>query len=469
MTLDSPNPTRVLSRRHFLVAAAQGGLAVTVGSLLAACAPTAGAPPAAPAPTTGAAAANAPTVAAQAGPGGFGNVGTLKLLMSAHFVPAYDTWFDQWAKEWGAKNRVEMQVDHILSADLAAKNAAEVAAGAGHDLYKLTRNGEGPLYHNQMVDVGDLTKQIGEAHGGWIAFGETLGLYEGVWHSVPEYFVDFPALYRKDLFDANGLAPVDTWDDLLKAGTALKSKGNPIGIAINQKSNDANNSWTGVLWSHGGSVVAQDGKTVALNSPETREMLQYVIELYNKTMTNEVLSWDDSGNNLFLAGGRGSWIQNPISALRTIEHDTPDLAEKIFISNTPAGPKGRMTSVGANSWAIARWAISVPAAKALLFDYFAILPDAIKASQGYNQPLLKDFRKKPMPILGEEPKLNVLQDFDQVVRAVGYPGPPTAAAGEVESNWIIPLMVAHAVNDGDVNAAVEWGTQKVEAIYAKYA
>ena len=74
----------------------------------------------------------------------------------------------------------------------------------------------------------------------------------------------------------------------------------------------------------------------------------------------------------------------------------------------------------------------------------------------------------PMPILGEESKLNVLQDFDQVIHSVGYPGPPTPAAGEVESNWIIPLMVARAVNDKDVNAAVEWATQKIGAIYAKY-
>jgi multiple sugar transport system substrate-binding protein len=458
----------VLNRRRFLAAIATGGGGLAMASLLSACSPAAPAPasaPQQPAPAAGATPAAQP---AQAAPGGFANAGSLKILMSSHFVPAYDTWFDQWAKDWGTKNKVEVQADHILSSDLAAKNAAEVAAGSGHDIYKFSRNGEPTLYHAQMVDVSDVTKQISEAHGGWIPFGETLGLYEGTWHAIPEYFIDFPALYRKDIFDANGLAPIDTWDDLLKTGVLLKGKGNPIGIAINQKSNDANNTWTGVLWSHGGSVVAEDGKTVAINSQATKDMLTYAIELYNKTMTNEVLSWDDTGNNLLLASGRGSWIQNPISALRTIEHDTPDLAAKIFISNTPAGPKGRMTSVTGNSWGIANWAGSVPAAKAFLLDYYAILPEAIKASTGYNQPVLKDLRKKPMPILGEEPKLGVLQDFDQVIHSVGYPGPPTPAAGEVESNWIIPLMVARAVNDGDVNAAVEWGTQKVQAIYAKY-
>jgi multiple sugar transport system substrate-binding protein len=468
MLPNSPMQTTVLSRRRFLADIA--GIAA-VGGLAAACGPTptGGAPPQAPPTAAATAAAQPAATSAQAGPGGFQGGGSLKLLVRSHFVPAYDQWLDKWATDWGAKNKVEVQVDHILSGELAAKLAAEVAAGAGHDIYGLTRNGEPLLYHAQMVDVSDVTTQISEAHGGWIPLAETLGLYQGIWHAVPEYFIDFPALYRKDLFDANGLAPVETYDDLLKAGTLLKSKGNPIGIAINQKSNDASNSWTCCLWGFGGSTVAADGKTVALNSPETRAMLNYAVELYKGTMTNEVLSWDDTGNNLLLASGRGSWIQNPISALRTIEKDTPDLAKNIFISNAPAGPKGRFCPVSTNAWGIANWASSVPVAKAFLGDYYSVLPETIKASQGYNQPVLKDLRKKPMAILGEDAKLSVLQDFDQVAKTVGYPGPPTPAAGEVESNWIIPLMVAHAVTDGDINAAVEWATQKVETIYSKYA
>jgi multiple sugar transport system substrate-binding protein len=465
MSIDSPKhlPAAALTRRRFLTSTALGGATLAILTACGQNAPApAGVPTATPAPVGGAAAAP------QTAPGGFAGGGTLKLLVRSHFVPAYDTWLDQWAADWGTRNKVEVQVDHILSGDLAAKMAAEVAAKAGHDVYGFTRNGEPTLYASQMVDVSDITKTISEAHGGWIPLAETLGLVAGVWHAVPEYFIDFPALYRKDLFDANGLAPVDTWDDLLKAGTLLKSKGNPIGIAINQKSNDASNSWTCCLWGYGASIVAADGKTITLNVPETKAMLNFALELYDKTMTNEVLSWDDTGNNLLLGSGRGSWIQNPISAYRTIQHDTPDLADKISISNAPAGPKGRFASVSTNAWGVATWADSVPAAKAFLTEYFTVLPEATKASQGYNQPVLKDFRKKPMPILGEEPKLAVLQDFDQVARTVGYPGPPTEAAGEVESNWIIPLMVGRAVQDRDVNAAVDWATQKCEAIYSKY-
>ena len=447
-----------LSRRRFLLTSSVGVAVVALGSV--ACGPST---PSAPAPTAPAA-GGAP---AQTGPGGFSGGGTLKLLVQSHFVPAYDTWFDKWAADWGAKNKVEIQADHILSAQLAAKIAAEVAAGGGHDIYRLSRSGEPQLFYKQMVDVSDISNALGSAHGGWIQLGEQVGVVDGVWRAVPEYFIDFPALYRKDIFDDLGLKPIDTWDDLLKSGTILKDKGFPIGIPINQQSNDASNSWNSLLWCFGASTVGPDGKTITIDSPETRDALKFAVELYNKTMTNEVLSWDDTANNLLLAGGKGSYIQNPISALRTIEKENPELAKKILISNPPAGPKGRHAQVSVNSWGVANWASSVPAAKALLTDYYQVLLDGVKASEGYNQPVLKNFRKKPMPILGEDPRMTQLQDFDQYAHATGWPGAPTPQAGEVETNWIVPQMVGRAVQGGDIDGAVEWAESRIKAIMAK--
>jgi multiple sugar transport system substrate-binding protein len=468
MSIDRPVQPRAatvaLSRRRFLVATFQGGAVVAIGSLLSACS----SPQPAASPTAPAKAVAAATAAPQAAPGGFSGGGSLKLLMRSHFVPAFDVWFDKWAADWGTKNKVEVQADHILAGSLPPKIAAEVAAAGGHDIYVLTRSADAALYSKQLLDVSDIAKQVGDKYGGWVPFGEQVGMVDGVWRGLPEYFIDFPSLYRKDIFDDNGLKPVDTWDDLLKSGTLLKAKGNRIGICINQLSNDALNSWHAVLWCYGATTVGSDGKTVTLNSPQTKEALAYGLELYQKTMTNEVLSWDDNGNNLLLYSGTAPWIHNPISALRTMEKETPDLAKKIAVGPTPAGPKGRHVLVGTNSYAIASFAANQAAAKAFMVDYYQVLLEGIKISQGYNQPFLKDLRKKPMAALGEDPRLTGLQDFDQFAHAAGWPGPPNAAAGEAEANFIIPLMMGRLVQDGDVNGAVEWATQKLEAIYAKH-
>jgi multiple sugar transport system substrate-binding protein len=470
MSIDRPEQPRAtavaLSRRRFLIATVSGGAAVAIGSLLSACSsPQPAASPTAPAKAV---AAGAATAAPQAAPGGFTGGGSLKLLMRSHFVPAFDVWFDKWAADWGTKNKVEVQADHILAGSLPPKIAAEVAAGAGHDIYVLTRSADAALYSKQLLDVSDIAKQVGDKYGGWVTFGEQVGTVDGTWRTLPEYFIDFPTLYRKDIFDDNGLKPVDTWDDLLKAGTILKAKGNRIGICINQLSNDALNSWHAVLWCYGATTVGADGKTVTLNSPQTKEAVAYGLELYQKTMTNEVLSWDDNGNNLLLYSGVGSWIHNPISALRTMEKETPDLAKKIAVGPTPAGPKGRHILVGTNAYGVASFATNQAAAKAFMVDYYQVLLEGIKISEGYNQPFLKDLRKKPMAVLGEDPRLTILQDFDQVAHAAGWPGPPNQAAGEAEANFIIPLMMGRVVQDGDINGAVDWATQKLEAIYAKH-
>ena len=81
----------VLSRRRLLQGVIGAGGIAAIGSLLAACSSGgsggAGAPPGG---ASGGEAATTPAAATQAGPGGFANVGSLKLLMSSHFVPHYD-------------------------------------------------------------------------------------------------------------------------------------------------------------------------------------------------------------------------------------------------------------------------------------------------------------------------------------------------------------------------------------------
>ena len=83
--------------------------------------------------------------------------------------------------------------------------------------------------------------------------------------------------------------------------------------------------------------------------------------------------------------------------------------------------------------------------------------------------MLKDFRKKPMPIIGEDPKLELLQDFDKAARVVGHPGPPTPAAGRSRAELDHPADDRAGRPDRATSTtAVEWATQKIEAIYAKY-
>jgi multiple sugar transport system substrate-binding protein len=231
-----------------------------------------------------------------------------------------------------------------------------------------------------------------------------------------------------------------------------------------------------MLWSHGASDTDETGKRVTLDSKETLEVVKFVGALYKEAMDPEVLSWDDAGNNRFLASGRGSWIHNPISAYRTIQKVNPELADKIYVWKTPAGTVRRLTAGAPNSYIIWNFARNKENAIEFLKYYADHCTDAITASTGYDHPLFANMAPKPMPILSNDPsshppdKLKVLETADEWCVTFGYPGPSTPAADEVADNFIIPDMMANAAT-GRITPedAVKWAAKEIQLIFDKWA
>jgi hypothetical protein len=77
-----------------------------------------------------------------------------------------------------------------------------------------------------------LTEETEKKHGKVLPIGHQIAWNEDTktWNAVPDYFIDFPGLYRKDLWDEIGMKP-DTWEDIRIGGAKLKQKGFPLGIA----------------------------------------------------------------------------------------------------------------------------------------------------------------------------------------------------------------------------------------------
>ena len=393
----------------------------------------------------------------------------LRILAWSHFVPSYDKWIDQFIADWGAKNGVNAVIDHIPHLNLASKIAAEIATQSGHDIVQLAASGT-EKFAPALLDVHELAEKLGKKHGGWTPLAENYSKYHGRFFSIPDYFIDFPMLYRKDLWSEIGMPNgPDTWDQLLEGGRKLKAKGFPTGIGLAHH-NDSRNSWRAIMWSHGGSEVAKDGKTLTWDSKEVRNALKYLKALYKETMTPEVLAWDDSSNNRFLASGRASWIHNPISAYRTIEGSNKALAEKIHIGLSPRGPAGRLSFANCLAYGITKFSKNQDTAKAFLEALTDNFTDAFRASTGYDNPFLKKYAQGPLPIISEDPKLKVLEKSPEYHFTTGYPGPLTPAADEVYQQFIMIDTVAQFCSDRlDLEAAMKWGEDKMKSIYAKFA
>ena len=162
--------------------------------------------------------------------------------------------------------------------------------------------------------------------------------------------------YRTDMFQAAGVEKFpDTFDELLAAAKKLHAKGTPIGMTLGHASGDGRSTNYPVLWAFGGKEFEADGKTVALNSPETLKAVEWYAEMY-KYMDPGVTAWLDPDNNQAFLAGKVSATVNVNTIYLAARAAAPnDPAKKTLIDNMdhanwPAGPAGRFGHYNINLW-----------------------------------------------------------------------------------------------------------------------
>lgn len=386
----------------------------------------------------------------------------LSMLTLNHFVPASDEKLKEQAAAFAKEHGVIVRVDTMPHLQIPRKLAAEIHAQAGHDIIWLL--GESAwLYHEHLVDVDAVVARMEEDPGMFYPFIKESLYVKGSWKAVPWCWLTRPSLYREDLFAEAGLPAPDRWEDVLNAGRVLKPKGHPVGIAISQ-CNDAYNAFWSILWGFGGKVLETDGKTIALNSAETRMTLEYYENLYREGMEPEVLSWDDASNNRFLLSGKGSWTQNPISAYLTAVEKKMEVADKIGIYSTPAGPAGRHSAVGIYSLGI--WKFSKNQELAQTFLTYLMQPENynvwIEAGGGFNHGPSRRYENHP--IRTQNPKFKLLPQEAQFGHALGWPSPPNPYIQRINDLFILPNMVAKVVTGSSHDQAIAWAEGQIKKI-----
>jgi multiple sugar transport system substrate-binding protein len=307
-----------LTRRRFLGVAATSALA----ALAAACAPAT--PTQAPAQKDTAAQkpAEAKTGDQAKAPAVSTGGGELLFLTWNNFVPEMDKKLDELGAKWGTDNKVKVTVEHIGINDIPTRRAAAITAKAGPDIFFDVQNWP-LLFADSLVDVSDIVKSLGTTLNGfhdtfkaYVASGET-------WKGVPNAWGISAFIYRTDYAKSANAAVPKTWDEFMTFAAALKKFGKPVGQSLGHSFGDPPSFWYPWLWAHGGKEVAEDGKTVAINSPETLMAVEKAVELAKNGLADGVLAWDDNSNNrAFLAEEIGCTL-NGNSIYFRIKADAP--------------------------------------------------------------------------------------------------------------------------------------------------
>ncbi len=390
----------------------------------------------------------------------------LKILQWSHFVPTYDTWFDNFVKEWGTANGVTTTVDHINTADVPAAIAAEISAGQGHDLIEHIV----PVaqYGPAMLDMTDVVQEMTNRHGPQLdlakrnSFNPTTNTYYAFNHG----YAPDPANFRKSLWEQVGLpnGPA-TFDELLEGGgKIMNEQGVQMGIGMSNEV-DSNMAAQAMMWAFG-AAVQDENENVVINSPETIAAVEYMAKLYQAAMTPEVFGWTAASNNQLMIAGQASYILNSISAYRTAQADQPDVAKDVFFGTPLVGPAGPERAL-AHGHAVFNYMIPKHSkfpdtAKEFLFHLVANYDQAANESKLYNFPAfpstVPNLTQEGGPLdndpFGSEPanKLAPLKTAEQWTTNLGWPGPANPAIGEVFGSFILPNMMARTAR-GEMSAA----------------
>jgi multiple sugar transport system substrate-binding protein len=383
----------------------------------------------------------------------------LTFLSWSHFVPAADDELRRLAAVFSKQASCTVRVDTMDHLSMVAKVATEAQSQTGHDMI-WTADADCHLYENQLASVDDVVAKLGKQYGGWYPFMVEAHQTRSGWKGAPWFWVSVPATYNMAHYKKAGFAVPGTWDELLKQGKALKKQGNPVGIAIS-RCRDATSTLWSVLWSYGAKVTEADGKTPAINSDKTAQVIEWYKELFKDAMDPEVLSWDDVSNNRFMLSGKGSWTANAISPYVAALKDKMPIADDINHHVSPAGPAGTHCAPSMHGIGIWKFSKNVELAKEFIsFLFQKENYDAwIVASSGFNHPALKHLADHP--IWSRNPKLSMLPGEAQFAHSHGWPGKPTDAVKRLDNNYVLAEMVTKAINGMPTKRAIEWAQEQV--------
>jgi ABC-type glycerol-3-phosphate transport system substrate-binding protein len=155
-------------------------------------------------------------------------------------------------------------------------------------------------------------------------------------------------VYRKDLYDAKGLKPAETYDELLANAKALNDPANRIhGLALRGFSGAGQNMYIypSLFRGFGGNWF--QGKDVVVNSPEAVRALQWYVDALTAYAPPAVRNWNwPDIADAFSQGTVATYLDAHSSAAVLNNPEKSKVIGKIGFARWPKGPSGkRVTSI----------------------------------------------------------------------------------------------------------------------------
>jgi multiple sugar transport system substrate-binding protein len=261
----------------------------------------------------------------------------------------------QFMEETGAEVRVEI----MNYGDLLTKTTADFIADTGaYDLITMDIVWAGSYAENgYSVDLTEWVERDAEEidlDDFYPVVLESLGQYEGRYVAFP--FAPYANLmvYRKDLFEAAGLEPPTTTEQMVEAAHALTDPSqNQYGFVANGAAGAPGaQDWMLYNSQFGGSILGPDGLP-ALNSPENVNSLTVYRELFLETAPPGAIDYDWAARGESFRQGISAMLETwSVGIPQILNPEQSTVAEDVGIILAPVA-EGLPLDYGVGGWGMA--------------------------------------------------------------------------------------------------------------------
>jgi multiple sugar transport system substrate-binding protein len=263
------------------------------------------------------------------------------------------------APEFKEATGADLKVDVMDYGSLLTKTTADfVAHTAGYDLITMDIVWAGQFAANgYTVDLTDLMKRDAketQADDIYPKLMDALGNYKGKQVAYP--FAGYANIlaYRKDLFDAAGLKPPETMEELVEDAYKLTDPSKNIYgfVANGQKGPAVAQDWMQYNAEMGGSILDADGKPV-LNSDANIKSLTVYRDLFRKAAPPGAADYDWGGREESFRQGLAATMQTwSVGAPGYYDPKISKIVDKVGIALAPRGA-GLPKVYGIGGWGMA--------------------------------------------------------------------------------------------------------------------
>lgn len=229
--------------------------------------------------------------------------GTLELWVGGNFAGAtpgtpYREWLDSQIDRFKTENQGSDVKITLLSTDneqVAAKLQAAFQAKKAPDMMLFYSGGYTTPYVNQLLELNpyfDKTPGFFDSLSGMDLSCENLDCDGGKGKiiAVPQDFGTYGLFYNKAMFKKAGVdAPIETWDDLLSACTALKKTG-VTPITFGDRDGYSTDNWVTLMYGSyfdEGDVAAVNDGELPYADPKLVQPLQQLVDLREQDCLNK--------------------------------------------------------------------------------------------------------------------------------------------------------------------------------------